>query len=178
LEVYISRDIFVTERLSGSFLRRAQAGTAFRNLFYPGIGITNTTPLRPNFGSLFAFRNFFERKIVLYIRIGYTARKSCVPCVILILVRGCGHAAFSFELALLSHKYVSYHDGMRGSALGYEWRRRLLVQRVAVANSRESLVLELGVKIPVCYEMLNRIGTAQAMENGNEIWNLECEKSL
>jgi hypothetical protein len=60
---------------------------------------------------------------------------------------------------------------MRGSALGYEWRGHLLVQRIAAANSRESLVLELGVKIPVCYEMLNRIGTAQAMENGNEIWN-------
>jgi hypothetical protein len=57
----VSRDIFVTEH----------AGTPFRKFFpegrkpepfYPGTGITNTTPLRPNFGSLFAFRNLFQIK--------------------------------------------------------------------------------------------------------------------
>jgi hypothetical protein len=29
---------------------------------FPGICISNTTPLRPNFGPLFAFRNLFEKK--------------------------------------------------------------------------------------------------------------------
>jgi hypothetical protein len=40
------------------FLRTTQAGTAFRNFF----GITNTTPLRPNFGPLYALRNHFLKK--------------------------------------------------------------------------------------------------------------------
>jgi hypothetical protein len=30
--------------------------------FFPCIGITKTTPLRPNFGSLFAFWNLFQKK--------------------------------------------------------------------------------------------------------------------
>jgi hypothetical protein len=30
--------------------------------FFPYIGITNTTPLLPNFGPLFAFRNLFRKK--------------------------------------------------------------------------------------------------------------------
>jgi hypothetical protein len=34
-----------------------RAGTFFR-----GTGITNTGPLRPNFGLLFAFRNLFQKK--------------------------------------------------------------------------------------------------------------------
>jgi hypothetical protein len=33
--------------------------------FFPGITTTNTTSLRPNFGSLFAFRNFFQKKMAL-----------------------------------------------------------------------------------------------------------------
>jgi hypothetical protein len=44
------------------FLRTTQAGTAFTNLYFPGVGVTNTTPLRPNFGSLFAFRKVFQKK--------------------------------------------------------------------------------------------------------------------
>jgi hypothetical protein len=65
-----TRDIFVTESASTSFrkffLTRTQAGTAFHNLL-PGIGITNTTPLRPNFGSLYALQNllFFYTKMAL-----------------------------------------------------------------------------------------------------------------
>jgi hypothetical protein len=34
---------------------------AFQTLFVPGIGITNTTPLRPNSGSFFAFWNLFQK---------------------------------------------------------------------------------------------------------------------
>jgi len=63
------RDIFVTKSTGTSFrkffLRMTQVGTAFRNPFFPGIGITNTTPLRRNFGSLFAPGTFLKRKIAL-----------------------------------------------------------------------------------------------------------------
>jgi hypothetical protein len=31
-------------------------------ILFPGIGITNTTPLPPNYGSHFAFRNLFQKK--------------------------------------------------------------------------------------------------------------------
>jgi L-2-hydroxyglutarate oxidase LhgO len=44
-----------------------QAGMAFQNLFFSGIGITNTTHLQPNFGPFFAFRTFFKRKTALII---------------------------------------------------------------------------------------------------------------
>jgi hypothetical protein len=43
------------------FFRRMQAGMVFWN-FVPGIGITNTTPVRPNFESLFAFWNLSQKK--------------------------------------------------------------------------------------------------------------------
>jgi hypothetical protein len=44
---------------------------------FPGIGISNTTPLRPNFGSLFAFRNLFQNKN----SVGYM---KCVLIIVLI----------------------------------------------------------------------------------------------
>jgi hypothetical protein len=44
------------------FLRRTEAGTAFRNIFSPWHGTTNTTPLRQNFGSIFTFRNHFQNR--------------------------------------------------------------------------------------------------------------------
>jgi hypothetical protein len=50
----------VTGRSYAGFLR-TQSGKPFRNLI-PGVGITNTTPLRPNFGSLFTFLNLFQKK--------------------------------------------------------------------------------------------------------------------
>jgi hypothetical protein len=50
----------VTERAgrhSGSSFSEGRTGT-----FFLGIGITSTTPLQRNFGSLFAYRNLFQKK--------------------------------------------------------------------------------------------------------------------
>jgi hypothetical protein len=56
------------------FLRRMQAGTVFRNPFFPGIGISNTIPLQPNFGSLYISGLFKKKKaLVTYI---YTTHMS------------------------------------------------------------------------------------------------------
>jgi hypothetical protein len=51
--------IFVTERRSESSFSEGRK----LEPFFSGIGITNNTDLRPNFGSLFAFRNHFQKKI-------------------------------------------------------------------------------------------------------------------
>jgi hypothetical protein len=65
LVCFITRCIIVTERAGTMFqkffLRRTQDGTAFWNLFFPGFDITNTTPVRPNFGPSFAFREPFSK---------------------------------------------------------------------------------------------------------------------
>jgi hypothetical protein len=37
-------------------------GNCFPETFFPGIVITNTTTLQPNFGSLFALKNSFHKK--------------------------------------------------------------------------------------------------------------------
>jgi hypothetical protein len=47
------------------FLKRTQTGTGFWNPVFPGVGITNTTCLRPNFGSLFVFQKLFQKKMAL-----------------------------------------------------------------------------------------------------------------
>jgi hypothetical protein len=57
--IYVS-ELAVTP-LRKLFLR-TQAETTFQNLFFSGIGINNITPLRPNFGSHFAFRNLYQKK--------------------------------------------------------------------------------------------------------------------
>jgi hypothetical protein len=48
----------VTERRTGSSFSEEHKPEPF----FPGTGITNTTPLPPNFGSLFAFQNLFQKK--------------------------------------------------------------------------------------------------------------------
>jgi hypothetical protein len=57
---------FVTERtgtpLRKFFLRITQAGIAFRNLFFRGIDISNTSILRPNFGSVCVPETILFRK--------------------------------------------------------------------------------------------------------------------
>jgi hypothetical protein len=61
MDLATCRGIFVPERHSGRFWEGGKpewhSGT-----FFPGIGITNTTPLQPNAGSLFAFQNLFLKK--------------------------------------------------------------------------------------------------------------------
>jgi hypothetical protein len=56
--------IFVTQRARSSVSEgrkpQQRSGTSF-----PAIGITNTTPLQLNVGSLYTFQNFFLRKKVL-----------------------------------------------------------------------------------------------------------------
>jgi hypothetical protein len=65
LIILLLTGIFVMERTGtlfrNHFLRETQPGMAFRN-FFPDIGVINTTPLRPNFGSVFAFRGNFQKK--------------------------------------------------------------------------------------------------------------------
>jgi hypothetical protein len=53
-----TRGIFVMKHAGTTFrkflLRRMHAGMVFWNLIFPGIGVTNTTLLQHDFGSLFA----------------------------------------------------------------------------------------------------------------------------
>jgi hypothetical protein len=53
------------ERRSGNSFSDGRKPEKRSGTFFPGIGITNITPLQPNFGSLFASRNLFKRKVGL-----------------------------------------------------------------------------------------------------------------
>jgi hypothetical protein len=59
----VSRGIFVTENAGTSFRKLSGRKPERRSgTLFPGIGITNTIPLRPIFLSLCAFRNLFFKK--------------------------------------------------------------------------------------------------------------------
>jgi hypothetical protein len=62
-----NQGIFATERAGtrpNAVPEALSQNDANRNAF-PGVGITNTTPLLPNFGSLFVFQNLFQKKMAL-----------------------------------------------------------------------------------------------------------------
>jgi hypothetical protein len=52
----------MTERCSGSSFSEVRKSELRSRTFFPGIGMTKTTPVRPNLGSFLAFRNLYQKK--------------------------------------------------------------------------------------------------------------------
>lgn len=61
-ETVNTQEYSVAERRSRSYFLEGAGRNGFPGPFPPDIGITNTTPLGPNFGPLFAFQNLFQEK--------------------------------------------------------------------------------------------------------------------